>query len=264
MTLSRSEKIKVITFPPSLWPLLALLALFVSAAATLAFSPTVRLASLYYGSPLKGVTVAIDPGHGGIDSGAHFESLMLEKDIVLEIGLELRRLLQQAGARVMITREKDENLAYHFPDDSLPLHRRDVRGRVKLINASAATLAISLHINSIYDSSVRGPIAFYAGSNPENKRLAEAIQRNINPLFTADAKKGQLVHQLAQESNAFYILNEVDMPAVLLEAAFITSPDDRELLGSKSFRKKIARAIFMGIVEYIFSEENDAEKIPDN
>ena len=156
MTLSRSEKIKVITFPPSLWPLLALLALLVSAAATLAFSPSARLASLYYGSPLKGVTVAIDPGHGGIDSGAHFESLMLEKDIVLEIGLELRRLLQQAGARVMITREKDENLAYHFPDDSLPLHRRDVRGRVKLINASAATLAISLHINSIYDSSVRG------------------------------------------------------------------------------------------------------------
>ena len=54
------------------------------------------------------------------------------------------------------------------------------------------------------------------------------------------------------------------MPAVLLEAAFMTSPDDREMLGRKSFRKKIARAVFMGIVEYIFSEENDAEKIPDN
>ncbi len=259
-----SRKIKVIVFPPSIWPFLALLALFVFAAATLAFSPSAGLVSLYYGSPLKGVTVAIDPGHGGIDSGAHFESVMLEKEIVLEIGLELRRLLEQAGARVMITRKKDEDLSRHYSDDNLPRHRRDLRGRVKLINAAAADLSISLHINSIYDTSVRGPIAFHAGGNPENKRLAEALQNNLNPLFSADAKPGQLVHQHPQESNVFYILNEVDMPSVLLEAAFMTNPDDRELLSSKSFRKKIARAIFMGVVQYIFGEQNGTEETPDN
>ena len=81
------RKVKVIVFPPAVGPLLALAALCLLAAA-LAFSPLTGPVSLYYGSPLKGITVAIDPGHGGIDSGTHFESVMLEKEIVLEIGLE--------------------------------------------------------------------------------------------------------------------------------------------------------------------------------
>jgi N-acetylmuramoyl-L-alanine amidase len=47
------------------------------------------------------------------------------------------------------------------------------------------------------------------------------------------------------------------MPSVLLETAFMTSPDDRELLKSKSFRKKIARAIFVGVVDYIFGKDDE-------
>ena len=246
------RKIRLIVFPSPAWPLLALPALAAFAAVLLACSPPARLVSLYYGSPLKGVTVAIDPGHGGIDSGTHFEAVVLEKEIVLEVGLELRSLLEQAGARVMITREKDEDLSRYYPDETMAMHRRDLRGRTELINTSAADLAVSLHVNSIYDSSVRGPIAFYAGGDPENKRLAETIQENINPLFSAEAKPGQLMHNNPQESNAYYILNESNMPSVLLEIAFMTSPDDRELLKNKSFRKKIARGIFMGVVEYVY------------
>ncbi len=251
-------KIRVILFRSSAWPLLLLLVLGTFAAALLACSPPARLVSLYYGSPLKGIILAIDPGHGGIDSGTHFQAVILEKDIVLEVGLELRRLLEQAGAQVMITREKDEDLSSHYPDETMAQHRRDVRGRVKLINASGADLAISLHINSIYDNSVRGPITFYSGGDPENKRLAETIQKNINPLFSADARPGQLVHQHPRESNDYYILNESNMPSVLLEMAFMTSPDDRELLKSKSFRKKISRGIFMGIVEYLCQKPDGA------
>lgn len=256
-------KIKVIVLPPLFWPLLALLALFIIAAVAPTLSPSAGLVSLYYGSPLKGITVAIDPGHGGIDSGAHFESVILEKEIVLEIGLSLRRLLEQAGARAVLTREKDEDLSRYFPDETLALHRRDIRGRVNLINASGAGLALSLHINTIYDSSVRGPITFYAGRDGENKRLAESIQRNINPLFSAETKPGQLMHQDPQESNAYYILNETDMPTVLLEMGFMTNPDDRKLLTEKQFQNKIARAIFLGVVEYVYGQPEGEEPIPE-
>ena len=255
------RKIKVIVFPSFIWPVLALLALPLLAFAALA-SPLSGPVALYYGSPLKGTTVALDPGHGGIDSGAHFKSTMLEKEIVLEIGLELRRLLEQAGARVMITREIDEELSYHFPDGSMARHRRDIRGRARLINASQAHLLISLHINTIYDSSVRGPIAFYVPEKSESKTLAMAIHKNINPLFSADAKAGQLVHQHPQESSAYFILNETDMPGILLEIGFLTNPDDRLLLGKKSFRKKIARAIFLGIVDYIYGDTEPEEPAP--
>lgn len=254
------RKIGMIAVPPYTWPLLTLLALFTATAVS--FFPSIHRVSLYYGNPLKGVTVALDPGHGGIDSGVHFESVILEKEIVLEMGLELRRLLEQAGARVMITREKDEDLSRHFLDDNLARHRRDVRGRVKLINASSADLLLSLHINSIYDSSVRGPIAFYAGGKAESKRLAAAVHNNINPLFSADAKPGQLVHQSPQESNAYYILNQTDLPGILLEIAFMTNADDRELLKNKSSRKKMVQGVFMGVVEYIYGEQNDQEHIP--
>ncbi len=258
--MARYRKVKVIVFPPSAWPLLTLPALCILVAA-LAFAPFTNPVSLYYGSPLKGITVALDPGHGGIDSGTHFESVMLEKEIVLEIGLELRRLLEQAGAGVMITREIDEELSRHCPDEGLARHRRDVRGRVVLINASQADLAVSLHINSIYDSSVGGPIAFYAGGNPENKRLAEAVQGGINPLFSA--RPGRLLHRHPQESNAYYILNESATPSIILEVAFMTSPEDRELLKSKAFRKKIARAVFLGIVDYIYGKGDSEEPAPE-
>ncbi|HQD52205.1 MAG TPA: N-acetylmuramoyl-L-alanine amidase [Bacillota bacterium] len=247
------RKISLVVIPTYTWPLLILLVLFTTAAVSL--FPPARLVSLYYGHPLKGVTVAIDPGHGGIDSGVHFESVILEKEIVLEMGLELRRLLEQAGARVMLTRDQDEDLSQYYLDDNLARHRRDVRGRVKLINASSADLLISLHINSIYDPSVRGPIAFYAGGKPESKRLARAIHNQINPLFSADAKPGQLVHQQPQESNAYYILNQTTMPGILLEIAFMTNPDDRRLLKNKSFRKKMVQKIFLGVVEYSYGQE---------
>lgn len=254
------RKIGMIAIPPCIWPLLALVLLLGAAAVHL--PPSARRASLYHGSPLKGVTVALDPGHGGIDSGAHFESVLLEKDIVLAIGLELRRLLEQAGARVMITREKDEELSYHFPDGNLARHRRDIRGRAKLINASQAHLLISLHINAIYDTSVRGPIAFYDGEKPESKRLALAVHRHLNPLFSAAARPGQLVHRQPQESSAYYILNQTDMPGILLEAAFMTNPDDRELLKRGSFQKKIAQAVLLGVVDYLYGEPDPEEPDP--
>ncbi|HOA36680.1 MAG TPA: N-acetylmuramoyl-L-alanine amidase, partial [Bacillota bacterium] len=82
-----------------------------------------------------------------------------------------------------------------------------------------------------------------------------AIHNQINPLFSADAKPGQLVHQQPQESNAFYILNQTTMPGILLEIAFMTNPDDRRLLKNKSFRKKMVQKIFLGVVEYSYGQE---------
>ncbi|NMD41775.1 MAG: N-acetylmuramoyl-L-alanine amidase [Firmicutes bacterium] len=254
------RKIGVISFPRYTWPLLALLLLAVLTVVNL--PPRALPASLYLGSPLKGLTVALDPGHGGIDSGTHFQSVLLEKEIVLEIGLQLQRLLEQAGARVMITRVKDEELSYHFPDDSLPRHRRDIRGRVKLINESRADLMISLHVNSIHDPGVRGPIAFYRTGDHASKHLAAAVHAAINPLFSADAKPGQLIHQNPQESNVYFILNETAMPGIILEVAFMTNADDRRMLEDSSTRHEIARAIFLGVIEYLYREAEPDNETP--
>ena len=250
------RKVRVIALSPAAWPILAVLALLLAALFLQPLSSPAAAVSLYYGKPLKGIAVALDPGHGGIDSGAHHRSIVLEKEIVLEIGLQLRRLLEQAGARVMITRDKDEELSGHFPHDGMARHHRDLRGRVKLINESKADLFVSLHINSIHDPGVRGPIAFYAPRRPESKGLAAAVHAELNPLFRAEPGSGQLVHQEPRESSGFYILNETEMPGILLEIGFISSPADRALLQNQAFKKKIARAIFLGIAQYTCGEKD--------
>jgi N-acetylmuramoyl-L-alanine amidase len=246
----RFRKIGLLIIPAGTLPLLLLL-LF--SLAALRLIPSTRFTALYYGYPLKGLTVVIDPGHGGIDPGVHFNEEILEKEVVLAVGLDLRRLLEQSGAAVVMTREVDEDVSRHFPESPLDRHQRDVRGRTKIINESGADLFISLHLNSVHDPSVRGPIAFYCNSRPENKLLAELIQKNINPVLTVNAKDHQLIHAHPKETGAYYILNEAVITGIILEMAFMTSPDDRALLKQDRYRNLLAQAIFMGIAEYFYA-----------
>src|SRR5690625_2868362 len=69
----------------------------------------------YWSTPLSGAIIAIDAGHGGPDGGAVSKSGIIEKDINLAIALYLRDFLQEAGAVVVMTREKDEDLADENP-----------------------------------------------------------------------------------------------------------------------------------------------------
>ena len=161
-------------------------------------------------------------------SGAHHEGSITEKKSFWRC-LELRRLLQQAGAEVMMTRETDEDVSRHIPGDPASRYQRDMNGRVKLINESGADLFVSLHINYFYDPSIRGAIVFYNNSRPENKLLAEMIQKNINPVVAVNPRPGQYVHQEIKEGD-YLLLNYATIPGVIVEMGFITNPDEREPL----------------------------------
>ena len=245
------RKISLLVVPPGIFPLL-LLAVLAAAAITMA-APEARFASLYFGHPLKGKMIVLDPGHGGIDPGAHHNGMITEKEVVLDVGLELRRLLEQAGAEVIMTRESDQDVSHHIPGSPLPRHRRDLQGRAKIINQAGAALFISIHINSVDDPDVRGAIAFYSKSRPENKLLADIVQKNINSVVDLNTRPGQLMHRHPKETVDYYILNEAEIPGIILEMGFMTSPDDRELIRRQSYRKKLAQAVFLGIVEYVYT-----------
>lgn len=216
------------------------------------FYPAARPVSLYYGRPLKGSVIVLDPGHGGIDSGSHYEGRILEKDIVLAVGLELRRLLSQAGATVIMTRERDEDTSKYIPGDPASRYQRDMHGRLKVINESGADLFISLHLNSFSDPTVRGAIAFYNPGRPDNKILAETIQKQVNPLMASDPKPGQTVHSSPKEGS-YFLTNEANIPGIILEMGFMTSPIDREIFTQPRNQGKLSQAIFLGIVEYIYT-----------
>jgi N-acetylmuramoyl-L-alanine amidase CwlD len=246
------KRLRILIFPPVLIPLLMLL--IIGGWLGFHFFKYSRPAAIYYGYPLKGARILVDPGHGGIDPGSHHNGSFTEKEIVLSVGLELRRLLEQAGAEIIITRETDEDVSRHIPGSEGSRYQRDMKSRVKLINESGADLFVSLHINSIYDPTVRGAIVFYCNSRPENKVLAEAIQKNINPVVALNPGPDQYIHQNTKEGS-YLVLNSAEIPGVIVEMAFMTSPDDRELLKQDRFRKKLAQAILVGIAEYIYSRK---------
>lgn len=245
-----SRRVRLVTVRPAAIVLLILLA-GAGAIGIIERSPEARQVSFYYGNPLGGWIILIDPGHGGIDPGVHYNEIITEKEVVLAVGVELRGLLEQAGARVIMTRETDQDISHLLPDEPDTRYRRDMKARVKLINESGADLFISIHINSVNEPYVRGAIAFYRDSRSENKILAETVQKNINPVVNADPKPGQLVHQNPKEGD-YLVLNQAEIPGIIIEMAFMTSPDDRALLQQDSYRRRLAEALFFGIIEYAY------------
>ncbi len=246
-------KIRFLTIPPGTTGAALVILLLVWAALTCLPSPA--RPAIRLGFPLQGAVVVIDPGHGGIDSGVT-SGRIEEKNINLAVSLELGRLLEQAGATAILTRSRDEDISHLLPEEADSRYRRDIKARVKIINESRADLFISIHIDSCTDPSIRGAIAFYNQKYPENKLLAERVQSHLNPVVNINPQPGEYVHQDIKEGS-YYILNEARVPGIIIEIAFMTNPTDRELIVQHSYRIKVAQALFMGILEYVYTHDQE-------
>jgi N-acetylmuramoyl-L-alanine amidase len=198
----------------------------------------------------NGLTVIIDPGHGGIDGGVSRGEDLLEKDINLDIAKQLRSLLRRKGYSVKMTRETDKDVSDLLPNGSDTRHRRDVHGRAKFINESNGDLFVSIHVNSCEDPYTRGAITFFTENNPQSEALAEIIQSHLNAVTKAKPQGGEYFHEKTRTGD-FYILLHTDIPGVIVEVGFITSPSDKKLLATGSYRKKLAEAICAGIDSYV-------------
>ncbi len=188
--------------------------------------------------PLGGKVIAIDPGHGGYDPGV-FNNQLIEKDINLSIALKLRNILQQGGAVVVMTREKDMD----FLEVSVgPKKRKDMSERVEIVEASKADIVISIHCNAIASSRWSGAQTFYQKENEEGKVLARFIQEElIRVLKNTDR---------AIKSGNYYILANSSMPGAVVEVGFLSNPREAGLLKMEEYQEKAAWAIYGGIIKY--------------
>ena len=136
---------------------LALLAIvFTLCRKTVTPLPQPAPASTPAPGPLTGVTICVDPGHGGYDGGARGQaSGALEKDVNLAVALCLRQELQAAGAQVILTRDTDTALA----EEGAQRKRRDLQYRVDA--AREARLFLSIHMNEYRTRAESGPQVFY-------------------------------------------------------------------------------------------------------
>lgn len=191
-------------------------------------------------SPLVGKIIYIDPGHGsisstgGIDPGASGNGLA-EKDIVLDIGQKTVEILRSWGADARITRDGNTNFS--------------LSDRAAAANAADADIFVSIHCNSATNTSAKGASTwFYAPSgNTAYDRDARLLlaQKVLQSILASCSLSNYGVYE-----DNFLVLRETQMPAILIETAFISNASDAALLGDEDFRRIMATAIATGIREY--------------
>ncbi|WP_306417026.1 N-acetylmuramoyl-L-alanine amidase CwlD [Halobacillus sp. Marseille-P3879] len=204
-----------------------------------------------WSSPLFGKVVVIDPGHGGPDAGASGSNGTEEKVITLNMSHYLRDYLQEAGAIVYLTREDDRDLS----DDpistkygSLSARKaEDIRNRIDIINDSDADLYVSIHLNASTSSGWRGAQTFFNPNKEDSKRLAKTVQDEIRDNLENTNRKPAGLRNI-------YILKHADPPGVLVEGGFLSNPQERELLESEDYQRKVAASIYRGILKYTTDE----------
>ncbi len=185
---------------------------------------------------LLGKIICLDPGHGGDDPGAIGPSGTLEKENTLAICLLLRDILESNGATVILTRDTDRNVA--APNSSAS---EELKARVEIARDSHADIFISIHNDSFTSNTAMGTTSFHYGDQNSIK-LANLVQKNlVAELGTKDR---------SSLFASFYVIRYTKMPAILVEVAFISNPEEEVLLSSTDGRNKIAESIFQGITNF--------------
>ena len=183
---------------------------------------------------LENKTIVIDPGHGGSNPGATKYG-MRESDNNLSVGIKLKKVLEDHGAKVVMTRETDKTVAA----EGLEL-KQELQARVDLVDTNNADIFISLHTNANEDANVHGAMTFY--HNDISKKLAEDIQKSLIK-FTEATDKGT-------EKENFYVLRNNKVPAILVEMGFITNKIEADKLNSDVYRDELVNGIYDGIINY--------------
>ena len=200
--------------------------------------------------PLSGKVIVLDPGHGGPDGGAAIGGV-LEKDISLSVSNMVRDYLQEQGALVLMTREKDSDLAGDV-QGYRARKREDLMQRVKLINDSQADMYLSIHLNAFPSADSRGAQTFYTLRYKENKELARFIQAELRDNLENTRREAKVIDHV-------YVMKYAEKPGVLVEIGFLSNTQERELLVDTTYQNKIAVSMYEGIMRY-FTEEPIAEE----
>jgi N-acetylmuramoyl-L-alanine amidase len=184
---------------------------------------------------LAGKVIVLDPGHGGGNPGATGSGGVTESSVNLAVGLKVKKLLENGGAKVVMTRSTDRYVA--APGSSLG---EELQARLDVAEANKADIFISLHSNDNEDSGIQGIMTFYNADNA--KSLADSMQNAVIK-STGAVNKGV-------ETATFYVLRNATMPSALIEMGFISNPQEEQNLDNPNYQAKIAQGIYQGIAGY--------------
>ncbi|WP_327436777.1 N-acetylmuramoyl-L-alanine amidase [Nitrincola tapanii] len=233
---------------------------------------------------LRDIIIAIDPGHGGEDPGAIGPTKTREKDIVLAIGRELKRIIDaEQGYRAVMIRDGDYFIS--------------LRDRTAKARRANADLFVSIHADGWTSPSARGASVWVLserGASSEMGRwlasrenqsdliggvgsvsledkdavLASVLldmsmtasrtgSRDVASVIHKNIGQFARMHKPDVEMAAFQVLRSPDMPSILVETGFITNPQEEAQLKSRDYQVKMAQAIHRGITSYFWQRPPD-------
>ncbi|KGR74979.1 N-acetylmuramoyl-L-alanine amidase [Ureibacillus manganicus] len=175
---------------------------------------------------LNGLTIVLDPGHGGNDQGTAGYRGTIEKDITLITAQLLQTKLQGAGATVYLTRESDMYI--------------DLRKRVSIAHSYSADAFISIHYDATEDKEISGFTTYYY--HDFQQKLAQSVNNGI-------ANKVPLRDRGAQNGD-YLVLRENYQNAILIELGYLSNPAEERVITTDYYREQATLGIYEGIINY--------------
>lgn len=194
--------------------------------------------------PIQNRVIAIDAGHGGIDPGKVGSLDSTEESLNLKIALKLRKIIEQNGGIVILTREDADGLYTEKSATVKEKKTEDMRNRKDLVDESDADIFISIHLNSFSEEKYYGAQTFYKANCPQSEKLAKDIQDELRNSLDRDNKRQP------QPRDTLYLIREIESPTVLIEGGFLSNKKEEALLNNNKYQEKIAWGIYIGITKY--------------
>lgn len=190
-------------------------------------------------SALKGICIAIDPGHGGIDDGAS-RNRVIEKELNLTIALKLAKVLNEAGAIVVLTREDDVD----YYTKGKGGKRNDLLRRVEIIQNANPRLYVSIHANAIAGTQWSGSQVFFSSHIAENKLLAETVQEALRNFPPGNRRQ-------AKQDLDILLLNRTDIPGILIETGYISNKGEAAQLINPQYQQEMVEMIAKALAYHL-------------
>ncbi|RQW75466.1 hypothetical protein EBB45_06890 [Lysinibacillus composti] len=183
------------------------------------------------GSVLKDRVIVLDPGHGGKDPGTGYSSYY-EKAIVLKVGKLVQQKLEDAGAKVVMTRTGDT-----YPT---------LQDRVDITSKNYGEIFVSIHVNSASSASAKGTETYYTVSSGDMYKEDIDLATYINSEIVRNAN----MDNRGVRNTPYYVVRNMIIPSVLVELGFISNSEDRAKLVNSTYVEKFAQSIYNGIEKY--------------
>ena len=186
---------------------------------------------------LKGKIIALDAGHGGSDTGAIGPTGVTEKGVTLRVAKALQKLLQSEGATVLMTRTTDTEVS---PKKANASDVEELQARCDVGNDGNADIFISMHMDSFTNSTPSGTTGYYyTKGSKAGQRLAQYLSEGVVTALGTGNR--------GTKSCNFYVVKHTDMPATLVEMAFISNDKEEKLMNSEAGINRAAEGLLNGL-----------------